>query len=268
LLRAGRDREALAEFRRALSLDIDDGEVHRDAELCVRKLFPERAVARPESPLWPLPPAEQEFAELFNMLFYSLASRLRRTFTLDWLGHECQKTPGDMWAYQEIIFATKPDVIVECGTYKGASALYFASLLQLIGKGEVVSIDINARTGRPEHGRIHYITGSSVVPDVVERVRRRVSEKGKVMVVLDSDHSRDHVLAELRAYGPLVGKDCYLVVEDGNVNFRPVHSFFYPSEGPTEAIMEFLKENDAFHIDKTRERFLVSVCPNGFLRRI
>ena len=267
-LRAGDFREALAEFRRALSHDIDDGEIHRDAEICVRNLFPEAAVSHPEFPIAPLSPAEQEFIELFNMFSCSLTSRNRRTFILDWLGHECQKTPGDMWAYQEIIFETKPDLIVECGTFNGGSALYFASLLELSGKGEIISIDVEDRPGRPTHPRIHYISGSSTAPGVLEQVRLRLPEKGNVMVVLDSDHSRDHVLAELRAYGPLVSKDCYLVVEDGVVNFRPIHNPFYPTDGPTEAIMDFLKESDAFHIDKTRERFLVSVCPNGFLRRI
>ena len=268
LFRAGRDREALAEFRRALSLDIDDGAIHRDAELCVRNLRSEGAVPHPEPPLAPLSPVEQEIVEIFNMFYYFLNSRNRRTITLDWFGYECLKTPGDMWAYQEIVFATKPDLIVECGTFKGASALYFASLLQLIGKGKVISIDIEKRPGRPEHWRIEYIVGSSTAPDVLEQVRRKLPKKGNVMVVLDSDHSRDHVLAELRAYGPLVTKDCYLVVEDGNVNFRPIHNELSPNDGPTEAIMEFLKETDAFHIDKSRERFLVSVCPNGFLRRI
>ena len=104
---------------------------------------------------------------------------------------------------------------------------------------------------------------------MLDEVRRRVPKQGKTMVVLDSDHSRDHVLAELRAYAPLVSPGCYLVVEDTVINFHPAWNVWYrDSEGPTEAIMAFLKENDEFHIDKTRERYLVSVCPNGFLRKL
>jgi cephalosporin hydroxylase len=107
---------------------------------------------------------------------------------------------------------------METGTAEGGSGLFLATLCEAKGTGEVISVDIEARPGRPHHDRLTYITGSSTHQAVIERLTRRASEAETVLVVLDSDHSYDHVLAELRAYAPLVTPGSYLVVEDTNIN--------------------------------------------------
>src|SRR5438105_7195486 len=120
-----------------------------------------------------------------------------------WRGVPTQKCPLDLWVYQEIMWSTRPDLVVETGTADGGSALYLASICDLLQHGRVITIDIDVRPGKPQHHRIEYLSGrSSVDPSVVAHVRRQAG-RGRVMVILDSDHSRDHVLAELRAYAPM-----------------------------------------------------------------
>ena len=153
-----------------------------------------------------------------------------------WLGATAVKNPLDLWVFQEIIWETRPDVIVETGTFKGGSAFFLASICDLIGSGEVISIDIR-RVGDdyPQHPRITYLGGRSATdPDVVSEIRRRAAGK-RAMVLLDSDHSQTHVEAELAAYAPLVAEGCYLVVEDTNIG--AVRSELLP--GPMEAIDAF-----------------------------
>jgi cephalosporin hydroxylase len=154
---------------------------------------------------------------------------------------------------------------VETGTYFGGSALFLASMLDLIGSGRVISIDTGWDPNPPAHPRIEYRTGSSVAPEIVAGVREAVRPGEGVMVILDSDHFRDHVLAELHAYSPLVTPGDYLVVEDTNVNGNPVKPDFGP--GPMEAVDEFLDGNDAFRVDDSREKFFMTFSPGGYLRR-
>jgi cephalosporin hydroxylase len=191
-----------------------------------------------------------------------------------WLGTPAYKCPLDLWMYQEILFRTRPDVIVETGTWAGGSALFLASICDLLDSGRIVTIDIeNEETVRkrlrkarvlcrPEHPRITYVSGSSVAPDVQARVRDLLSTEDRVMVVLDSDHTREHVLAELRAYAPLVAKDCYLIVED-TIGDQMVPGF----GGPGEAVEEFLAETPSFAVDRQCEKFLMTFNPGGYLRR-
>ena len=129
--------------------------------------------------------------------------------------------PADIMATQEVIWATNPDVIIETGVARGGSVLFMASLLKLIGKGKVIGIDIDIRAHNrdsierhPMAKRVTLIEGPSTDPATVEKVRAEMPAGAAVMVILDSDHSRDHVLAELRSYGPMVTKGCYLVVAD------------------------------------------------------
>src|SRR5262245_34234888 len=129
--------------------------------------------------------------------------------------------PADIMATQEVIWATKPDVIIETGVARGGSVLFMASLLELIGKGTVIGVDIDIRPHNrdsierhPMVKRVRLIEGPSTAPVTLAKVRNEIPAGAAVMVVLDSDHSRDHVLAELRAYGPLVTAGCYLVVAD------------------------------------------------------
>jgi cephalosporin hydroxylase len=184
-----------------------------------------------------------------------------------WLGVKTLKCPLDLWIYQEILFRTRPDLIVETGTARGGSAYYLASICDLIGAGRIVTIDVGVSTLRPEHPRVTYLTGSSTEPGIVETVRGMVGPGERVMVLLDSDHSKQHVLGELRAYAPLVTEGNYLVVEDTNVNGHPVMPQHGP--GPMEALEEFLGEDAGagFVVDRDCERLLLSFNPSGFLLR-
>jgi len=171
----------------------------------------------------------------------------------------------DLWVYQELIYAVKPDLLIETGTYRGGSAYYFASLFDLLQQGEVVTIDIDELPDRPVHPRITYLTGSSTADDMVAHVRARSLGKHTVMVVLDADHTEAHVRRELDLYSPLVTPGSYLVVEDTCVNGHPVLPDFGP--GPMEAVEHFLATSVDFEADKNMERHLVSFNPGGWLRR-
>lgn len=170
-----------------------------------------------------------------------------------------------MWLYQELVHDVGPDLIIETGTWHGGSALYFAHLLDLRGAGEVVSIDVEHRVPLPSHPRITFLRASSTDPGVVAQLRERAARARTVMVILDSDHSRDHVAAELDAYADLVTPGSYLVVEDGTVNGHPVLPEFGP--GPYEAQQDFLRRRGDFSIDHTGGRYLITNNPAGYLRR-
>jgi cephalosporin hydroxylase len=205
-------------------------------------------------------PLEAAIVRSFHRLYY--ASRTwSNTY---WLGTQTQKCPLDLWIYQEILHELKPAVIVETGTASGGSALFLASVCNLLGRGKVVSVDVVERE-RPEHDRVTYVTGSSTAPDVVAGVADLVGNAAPVLVILDSDHTRDHVLEELRLYGPLVTPGSYLIVEDTNVNGHPVRPEFGP--GPMEAVDGFLRESPEFALDREREKFLLTFNPRGFLRK-
>ena len=182
----------------------------------------------------------------------------------NWLGVAVYKCPLDLWMYQEILVHTKPDVILETGTAAGGSALYLASLCDLTDHGRIVTIDIEEREGRPEHPRILYLSGSSVAPEVVDRVKVEIADAKRVMVILDSDHHKDHVLQELQTYGPLVSEDCYMIVED--MAAGEMISEFRP--GPSDAVEEFLESNQSFVVDPSCERFLMTFNPGGYLKRV
>jgi cephalosporin hydroxylase len=182
-----------------------------------------------------------------------------------WLGSQALKNPLDLWIYQELVFETRPDVIVETGTWRGGSALYLASICDLMGAGDVVSIDIaEMRDDYPQHPRITYLAGrSSTDPEVVAEVTERVGGR-RTLIVLDSDHSQRHVEDELDAYAPLVPVGCYLVAEDSNIG--QIRKDLSP--GPLEAVDAFLARNRDFEIDREREKFLLTFNPSGFLRRV
>jgi cephalosporin hydroxylase len=176
-----------------------------------------------------------------------------------------QKCPFDLWVYQELLHELRPTVIVECGTADGGSALYLASICDLLGEGEIVTVDIRDSPGRPQHDRITYFSGSSTEPEIVQAIQQRVEGRSPVLVILDSNHERDHVLAEMRLYGPLVTPGSYLVVEDSNINGHPVLHDFGP--GPLEAIEAFLAETDEFTVDESREKYFLTFNPRGYLRK-
>ena len=181
-----------------------------------------------------------------------------------WLGTILYKCPLDLWMYQEILFNTRPDVIIETGTYRGGSALYLASMCDLLDNGRIITVDIEEKEDRPEHPRILYLTGSSIAPEIVDRVKAEIADSSKVMVILDSDHHKEHVLEEMEAYGPLVSEGCYLIVEDTPTG--QILPDFGP--GPSDAIEEFLTSNGSFVIDPDCEKFLMTFQPDGYLKRL
>jgi cephalosporin hydroxylase len=197
-----------------------------------------------------------------RVYYYSPERTFQNTY---WLGTAVLKCPLDLWIYQELITELRPDVIVETGTRHGGSALYLATICDLLGKGRVVSVDIDEDDGRPSHARITYLLGSSTADDVVARVKHQLNGAETVVVLLDSDHSRDHVLEELRIYADVVTPGSYCVVEDTNLNGNPVFPEHGP--GPMEAVEAFLRERSDYHIDIERQKFFLTFNPHGFLRR-
>ena len=203
-------------------------------------------------------------SRLFHIIFY--ASGERTWANTRWMGTTILKNPFDMWVYQELIFENKPDLLIECGTNKGGSALFFAHLFDLLGHGRIVTIDINDNPGKPVHPRIEYLTMSSTSDECMRELDKRTRPGEKVMVVLDSDHSKKHVRRELELYAPRVTQGQYMVVEDSNINGHPVTRSFGP--GPMEAIHDFLQVNREFEIDTKREKFMVTFFPDGWLRKV
>ena len=202
-----------------------------------------------------------DITRMFHMCYYN--SRIwENTF---WHGHQILKCPMDMWIYQEMLWKIKPDYIIETGTFRGGSALYYAHLFDLQGKGEVITIDINERPNQPVHPRIHYISGSSADPEIYTRVKEMIGEDKTVIVILDSDHSRNHVVKEMNLWHSMVSPDSYMIVEDSNVNGYPVRPDFGP--GPMEAINDFLQTNNSFVIDAGMEKFLMTQNPRGYLKK-
>ena len=211
-----------------------------------------------------IPVLKQMAIDLFENIYYDSA---RTTWDdMSWLGVPCQKYPTDLWIYQEIISSLKPDVIIETGTLYGGSALYLASLLDLIGHGRVISIDIQIRQDRPRHPRVTYITGSSVSPEVIRQLEPLLEGSASRMVILDSDHRKPHVDEELRIYSRYVTRDQYLIVEDSAINGHPISAQFGP--GPFESLALFLRDRQDFTVDKTKEKFFLTANHNGYLLRV
>jgi cephalosporin hydroxylase len=209
----------------------------------------------------------------FHKLFYMSGA----WGTIKWCGSGLLKNPFDIVIYQEIIFDIKPDLIIEFGTGMGGSALFMAQILDHVGKGKVISVDIESEEDilkdpdlsnftRPKHKRIQYLRGESCSPKIEKRIKTEAKAAKTVMLILDSDHSMTNVLAEMRIYHSLVTKGSYMIVDDTNLNGYPVVPDYGP--GPMEAVKAFFDENDLFMVDKTKERFLMTQNPNGYLLRV
>jgi cephalosporin hydroxylase len=175
------------------------------------------------------------------------------------------KPPTDLWTYQEILWETRPDLIIESGTFAGGTAFYLASVCELLGNGRVVSIDINPVSAElPRHPRLEYIGGrSSIDPELDLPVSHNPDER--MMVILDSNHTYAHVTAELERFAPLVSPGCYLIVEDTNLNGHPVQPRF--GAGPMEAVRDFLSAHPEFEVDASRDKHLLTFHPRGYLCR-
>ena len=200
----------------------------------------------------------------FHWLYYY--SPARTWSNTRWMGYRTMKCPLDLWIYQEILYEIKPDVIIETGTHEGGGAYFLASVMDVIGKGKVIGVDIEEVETRPDHERITYLQGSSISNDMVNSISEMVEPGQVVLVILDSDHNMPHVLKEMKIYSQFVTKGSYLIVEDSNVNGHPIMPNW--GAGPFEAIQEFLRQNDSFRVDKDREKFYLSFNPDGYLKKI
>jgi len=200
----------------------------------------------------------------FQLLYYEIGEVGGTWMDTRWLGCRVLKCPLDLWVYQELIYETRPELIIETGTCEGGSAWFMACVCDALGHGQIISIDIETKPSRPSHPRIEYWAGSSTSPQIIEKVNYAANGK-KVLVILDSDHSKQHVLMELHSYAPLVNIGSYLIVEDTNLNGHPANPEHGP--GPMEAVDEFLLVNGNFEIDQSREKFLMTFNPRGFLKR-
>ncbi|MFL6239996.1 MAG: CmcI family methyltransferase [Actinomycetes bacterium] len=207
-------------------------------------------------------PAVNAITDQFHKLYYDDKGTWHRT---RWLGTKALKCPFDMWMYQEIIVDIRPGLIVETGTAYGGSANYMARICDLIDHGEIVTVDLDPKPNLPQHPRVTYITGSSTDPVIVDKVRGMLPTDKPILVILDSDHSEQHVYNELKVYADMVTPGSYLIVEDTNVNGHPVHLKHGP--GPMEALERFLAERDDFEVDRSMERYHLSQNPRGYLRR-
>jgi cephalosporin hydroxylase len=198
-----------------------------------------------------------------------------------WMGVPIIQFPADVMATQEVIWATKPDVIIETGVARGGSVLFMASLLELIGKGKVIGVDIDIRVHNrdsverhPMAKRVILIEGPSTDPATVAKIKAEIPDGAAVMVVLDSDHSRDHVLAELRNYGPMVTEGCYLVVADTILGHlkeeqtpRNRSKLWLKGNEPLSALEIYLQETGRFEADLVvNGKLILSSSPGGYLR--
>jgi cephalosporin hydroxylase len=207
------------------------------------------------------------------------------SYNFTWLGRPIIQYPQDMIAMQELIWSIQPDLIIETGIAHGGSLIFSASMLELNAicggahDAEVLAIDIDIRShnreaieSHPMFKRISMIQGSSIDPDIIKQVQNKVSEKQKVLVFLDSNHTHDHVLAELEAYAPLTSVGSYCVVFDSLVEDLPAEMFgdrpWGPGNNPKTAVWEYLKTHPEFEIDKSIQyKLLITVAPDGYLRR-
>lgn len=207
--------------------------------------------------------------------------RTQYSYNFLWMGRPIIQYPQDIMAMQEIIWEVKPDLIIETGIAHGGSLIYYASLLELIGNGEVLGIDIDIRRhnkkeieAHPMYKRIKMLEGSSVSKEIIEQVKTIAKGKKNILVSLDSNHAYEHVLQELQLYSPFISMNSYIVVFDTIVENLPEGYFSHKrpwgiGNNPKTAVHEFLRENKQFEIDETIDnKLLISVAPQGYLKRI
>jgi len=208
------------------------------------------------------------------------SNKAQYSYNFSWMGRPIIQYPQDMIAMQEIIWQLKPDLIIETGIAHGGSLVYYASILELIGKGEILGIDIDIRDHNrkeierhPMYKRIRMLQGSSIIQDTVKEVRKIAEGKKTILVSLDSNHTHQHVLDELNFYAEFVTPGSYMVVFDTIVedlpdNYLPNRAWS-KGNNPKTAVWEFLKQNPNFEIDNSIDsKLLISVAPEGYLKRI
>lgn len=205
--------------------------------------------------------------------------KYKYAYNFNWMGRPIIQFPQDMIAIQELLWSIKPDLVVETGIAHGGSLIFTASMLELIGgDGEVLGIDIDIREhnrkaimSHPMFKRIHMIEGSSIDQKTVNDVHKAANGKSNVLVILDSNHTHEHVLKELEFYSPLVKKGSYIIVMDTAIEDAPIDSFpdrpWDRGNNPKTAVWEFLQSNHRFEIDKNiQAKLQITVAPDGYLK--
>lgn len=206
-------------------------------------------------------------------------------YSFSWFGRPLIQLPDDVLRIQEVIWSIKPDVIIETGVAHGGSLVFYAGLLKAMGRGRVVGVDIEIRPHNRAAIEAHLlaplitlIEGNAIAADIVAKVEAQVSPNDKVLILLDSKHTRDHVLEELRLYGPMVSVDSYIVATDGVMEYvagGPRSEPDWTTNNPRQAALDFVRENTNFVIEEpawpfneglVRDR--VTYWPNAFIRRI
>lgn len=221
-----------------------------------------------------------------SRLWMDRANRAKYSYHFEWMGRPIIQYPQDILATQEIIWTVKPDLIIETGIAHGGSLIFSASMLELNAMSggpqdaEVLGVDIDIRAhnraaieAHPMARRISMIEGSSVAPNVVAKVRERAAGKSSVLIFLDSNHTHDHVLAELEAYAQLTSVGSYCVVFDTVIEDMPDDAFsarpWSKGNNPKTAVWDFLARRPEFEIDKSfQHKLLTTVAPDGYLRRV
>mgnify|MGYP001163690640 CR=1 FL=1 len=212
--------------------------------------------------------------------FYNQSSKHEYSYHFSWLGRPIIQYPQDLIALQEVIWSTKPDLIIETGIARGGSLIFSASILEMISKGEVLGIDIDIRKHNRQFiekhklfKRITMIEGSSTDKKIVKKVHQFAKDKKNVLLLLDSLHTQKHVLQELNFYSDLIKKNNYIIVYDTVIEDMPENAFkdrpWSKKNNPKTAVREFLRKNKEFKLDKKIEnKLLITSCPDGFLKRI
>jgi cephalosporin hydroxylase len=239
--------------------------------------------------------AQNKNLNLAARAFMSESIRPQYSYNFEWLGRPIIQYPQDIVAMEELVWEVKPDLIIETGIAHGGSLIFSASMLALLdmceaiekkqgldpaqSKRKVLAVDIDIRAhnraaieAHPMASRIQMIQGSSVAPDIVAQIKAIAADYSRILVCLDSNHTHEHVLEELKAYAPLVSEGSYCVVFDTIVEDLPSDSFpdrpWGPGNNPKTAVWEFLKTHPEFEIDKSIDnKLLISVAPDGFLKR-
>ncbi|KKQ77608.1 MAG: cephalosporin hydroxylase [Candidatus Zambryskibacteria bacterium RIFCSPLOWO2_01_FULL_39_39] len=218
--------------------------------------------------------------------FHDHLSKSKYAYNFYWMGVPIIQTPVETQALHELIWKIKPDLIIETGIAWGGSIVFSASMITLleacgeIRNGQVVGIDIEIRPHNKKNLAVHPMSkkiimfeGSSIDPIIIEKVKKIAKNKKRILVHLDSNHTHNHVLAELKAYAPLVTRSSYCIVEDTGIEDDPVNAnlgkAFGKGNNPKTAVWEFLKKNKNFKIDKDFEsKLILTGAPDGYLKRI
>lgn len=217
-----------------------------------------------------LRPMDRYYRERWNYGVRRWMIRYHKELLFDrisWMGIPARKLVLDTWVYQEIIHESRPDIIIEIGNAEGGSTLYLAHLLDIMGHGQVIGIDIDHSIFQPRHPRIQLVTGNSLDPKTLARVEELAGGR-QGLVIHDGDHTREHVLDDIRMYEKFVAPGNYFIVEDTVADLFRAGDGLGNINGPRDAVRQFLRENNRFQADSGREYFQITYNPRGYLRRM